>query len=157
MITNKSIKGLLHQTSLENFERIIRTGAIITEMERFKLELCHHSGMQDYYDEDDEIFTGQYPGVYMRAYTDYHHSKNIDYSIGDVVFVFNVELLSRNDYHINTDDNCGIITNNTYLEYCKEINDQIEYDCHEFVFHHFVPLKYVAEIWFKNIICLFKK
>lgn len=157
-MSHHQIKGLLHATSLENFERIIRTGAIICEMERVKLKLHRHVGFYDAACEDnDQIEDGQYPGVYMRAFTDFHHTRKIDFCIGEVIFVFCVELLKRDDYHINEDDDAGHISDTTFTQYCRSIDRatkcwyQSGSDDHEFVFHHFVPLRYVSEIWFQDI------
>lgn len=147
------IKGLLHATSLQNFERIIRTGAVICEMERAKLSLHHADGLGSSEQLDQSFINAdQYPGVYMTAFIDFHHSKKINFNIGEVVFVFCVELLNREDYHINELDDTGLISNYTFTHYCRPIVRAIkEYDSPEFVFHHFVPLRYVSEIWFQDI------
>lgn len=140
-----TVKFLIHETSLDNFHEIMKSGYLFTPYDRY-LKDIKVDGCNGCLCENDLTKTQwldhQYPGVYIAYIT----KGNMNYPCRGITLIFSKRLLQdRNDYHINNGDICGDI-NKDFTSFPDNPNIVCEEECNEIVFHSKVSLKYLVKV-----------
>ena len=149
------ILALTHITVLSNFEKLLDSKGLYTPIERDQFNILNigvntatTSFMQNIVEEDVIL---EYPGVFMGVMTKAHVGTNLSKFGKDPLYlVFSTSLLKRPDWHLSLYDLNGFFTGRTFIRetlHMCPISIQETWDLNEIVFHNYVPLEYLEEIW----------
>lgn len=151
---------LTHQTSVNNLSIILKEGYLLPP--------------RYFYSEDDlrdkrkssSFFRTGMEGVYMTLVRDNERQKDISWFKPDnIILVFSIALLDRNDYYLSLRDQFGEMTSHTYtkktigkvpkINFNPELDTYVVHpneDMHttglnEIMFFEKVPLAFLQEVW----------
>ena len=144
---------LVHSTSVKNYEKMLKTGKILTYRQATSQKVNFGTGMgASYGDSDDD----QFPGVYfsIKYIGDMIGPSDEDKElIGDgpyetVSLVFPIDLMTRTkNWHFNIRDRNGIMTYDTYFHFDIDTLPKRARDgLNECVMHDAVPINLVHTV-----------
>ena len=159
--------ALTHFTSFRNFVKLMDSKALYTAVEREKFGIMYDGIASETFKFSEQLANGdwgEFPGVYMSAKTVHDIGNSLEdyYDMADLILVFSTALLNRPDYHLNIVDNNGYISHRSFIrETLNQYPNQSEfvnlftdkhgfYPGNEIVFHNYVPLDFLQEIWVSN-------
>ena len=146
------ILSISHFTSLKNLLLILKAGSINSKVEllRNKIDVQQVSSIQDHCNIEISEYPGVFTSLIMR--NDIGKSYGI-YGMNDTIYlIFSKVLLKQNNYHLRTDDSCGIIDELSYSKHAiDKFLQNLKYDedftnLNEVIFHDPISLNALQQI-----------